>query len=599
MNARWLAAAPALAALLCACLMVYLIFQIDETRRQLQSNGIVEFKFTQQTDHNFDTLAQALTDYRYADENQDQGTLRLHYIERFDVLYSLFKLVGHRYASELEHFESAQRYFTAANHFVDQYEPLMHPDKALNGSTLDQMINEARKMSKNVYQLGSDLFEQKSITRERISLRMNELYEALWVCCIIFFITLSFALLLFTGLTRRAEQLGVAAKQSQTQLNTALDELTSGDIARKTQNRFVAAASHDLRQPLHALGLYLQAMKSHVVDEQGRSILENSYRSAEALNQLLNSMLDLSRLDAGVIEVNPEHLCLETVFSQLQQSFAPNAQQRQLQLKVSANDTFVLSDPLLLNRVLTNLLSNALYYTEKGSVIMAATAAGDKVTISVKDTGCGIAKKEQELIFDEYYQLHNPERDRTKGLGIGLSIVKRLTPLLKADLTLESAPGKGSNFRLTLPRGDKFLALDKPLENVRQDGKKLHNLSIMVIDDEKDVREGMEAVLDQYVARVVAVESAQSALEFIVDNEWVPGMVIADYRLRNEQTGDSAILQIREELNEDIPAMIITGDTSAARLREAADTGIELLHKPLGADELLAAITRLIGDENK
>lgn len=491
MNTRWLAAVPALAALLCVCLLVYLLFETNDTRHLLQS------------ENNVDTIANA------------------------------------------------------------------------------------------------EVLEESVSIRGRISQRMDRLSKVLLVCCVMLFIALLFALLLFSVLTRRADQLGVAAVQSRTQLNTALDELTTRDIARKAQNRFVAAASHDLRQPLHALGLYLQAMKNHVVDKQGKIILENSYRSAEALNQLLNSMLDLSRLDAGVIEVNPEHLSLDTVFASLQKNFAPNAQQRGLQLEMSANGTCVKSDPLLLNRVLTNLLSNALYYTENGSVAVTAIASGDTVSISVKDTGCGIAIDEQESVFDEYYQLHNPERDRTKGLGIGLSIVKRLTPLLSASLTLESAPDKGSDFKLTLPRGDKSLALYKPVESARVRSETLHDLSIMVIDDEKDVREGMETVLEPHVDRVVAVESAQSALEFIIDNEWLPGMVIADYRLRNEQTGDNAIRQIREELNEDIPAMIITGDTSEVRLREAANTGIELMHKPLGADQLLAAIARLIGDRHK
>lgn len=503
MNTRWQAAVPALAALLCACLMVYLLFEVNDIQYQLQSDGIVALRPAQQSGHNLDTITRA---------------------------------------------------------------------QALSESTT---------------------------IHERIYRRMDRLSKTLWVCCIMFFIALLFALLRFSALTRRADQLGVAAKQSQTQLNTALDELTTGDNARKAQNRFVAAASHDLRQPLHALGLYLQAMKNHVLDKQGKTILENSYRSAEALNQLLNSMLDLSRLDAGAIEVNPEHLSLDSVFANLQQNFAPDAQQRGLQLELSANGACVKSDPLLLNRVLTNLLGNALYYTETGSVVVTATATDKTVTISITDTGCGIAMDEQESIFDEYYQLHNPERDRTKGLGIGLSIVKRLTPLLNASLTLESAPDKGSDFRLTLPRGDKSLALDKPFEGVRGDSETLHDLSILVIDDEKDVRDGMEIVLEPHVHRVVAVESAQSALEYIVDNEWLPGMVIADYRLRHEQTGDNAIRQIREELNEDIPAMIITGDTSEVRLREAADTGIELMHKPVGADQLLAAIARLIGDRHK
>lgn len=596
-NKRLLVAIPGLSALACAAIMFYLIIQIDQTRKHLQSDGVLEFNFIQQVDHNFYTLAQSLTDYLIASDPASKDAMVANYITRYDVLYSSIHNVSNSWLGYLTELKETQNLISAAQEFIDRYEPLMAQDVVIDTNTILAINTEARALSTQVYNVGLQMFERKSIVRDNISRRMDDLYEAFWVFGLSFVIASMMTIALFIALSRRADDLSKDARQTQSQLTTALDELTTGDIERRAQNRFMAAASHDLRQPLHALGLYLSALKRHVNSDQGQVILTNIHRSTEALNQLLNSMLDLSKLDAGVVDVNHGHLRLDGVFDHLHQMFLPEANQRELALEIPYSGLCIYTDQVLLERILGNLVGNALNYTEKGKVSVHATVEGSEACIYVTDTGPGIPEHEQEAIFNEYYQLQNSERDRSKGLGLGLSIVKRLTRLLNIELSIYSIPDKGTQFKLKLPLGDKNQC-NGPLTRQKSavDDKNFSGLSILVIDDEHDVRDGMHTLLEQYNCTVVMADSSDHALNYIATNEWVPDLIIADYRLRDEKTGDTAIELVREEVNMDVPAMIITGDTSPARLREATASGFPLLHKPVIAEELIKAITNLVGD---
>jgi signal transduction histidine kinase len=425
---------------------------------------------------------------------------------------------------------------------------------------------------------------------------MSSLLNALWKFNLAFLAAIVLLIVLLYLQSRYAKKVTDEVYETEENLNSALSKISTVDKEREALNSFVAAASHDLRQPLHALGLYLGALKRHVTSGQGQAILQNSFRSTEALNHLLNSMLDLSKLDAGVVEVNLAHIRLEEIFHSLRQTFQPEAQERDLTLSIKSTDIIVHTDPVLLERILGNLVSNALAYTDEGSVSIDATLEGNQVRICVEDTGQGIPKDEQKEIFNEYYQLHNPERDRTKGLGLGLSIVKRLSSLLEVDLELDSAPSRGSTFVLKVASGQVERCHSQVSAPSRQSDTDLNGLSILVIDDEADVRESMSTLLQQYRSEVVSVDSAESALAYIIEYEWVPDLIIADYRLRDDKKGDVAIQQVREEVNEDVPAMIITGDTSPERLREATASGFALMHKPVIASVLLDNVTQLIGE---
>lgn len=598
MNNRWPVWIPGLAALVCASIIIYLIIQIDQTRRQLQDDGVMEFNFIQQTDHNLDAFGQALIDYMEV----SAGTVvasRKEYLQRYDILYSSIRHVSTTRLGNLAHLQSTVELLRDVNDFLDRLEPMMRMEQSISRQELHQIKREASSLSARVYEIGLEMFERKSVIRDHIARRMDDLYQALAIFSIFFVIASMMTIVLLLGITRRTAQLRAESLQTQTRLTSALDELTTGDIERRAQNRFMAAASHDLRQPLHALGLYLNALRRYVNGDQGMLILANIHRSTEALNQLLNSMLDLSKLDAGVVDVNRENINLDEVFDHLHQNFLPEANQRQLALDIQYSGLHVYSDQVLLERILGNLVANALNCTSQGRVSLRAASVGDKVRLSVTDTGPGIPLSEQEAIFNEYYQLQNPERDRNKGLGLGLSIVRRLTRLLEIELNISSIEGKGTTFEILLPPADgvgsdgSTSRADRMQTYSRDD---LSGLSILVIDDEQDVRDGMCTLLEQYSCDVFAADSSEQACEYIIATGWVPDVIIADYRLRAEKTGDMAIEQVREEVNLDIPAMIITGDTSPARLREATASGFPLLHKPVIADELLDAITRLVGD---
>ena len=254
------------------------------------------------------------------------------------------------------------------------------------------------------------------------------------------------------------------------------------------------------------------------------------------------------------------------------------------------------TDRVLLERILGNLVSNAIRYTRHGHVALCARRRDAHVVITVEDTGPGIPEREREAVFDEYYQVDLPSAERGHGLGLGLSIVHRLARLLELELTVESS-SEGTSFELLVPLGDERAVATPSPESAqpRFDGVHFDGLTVLVIDDDRDVRDGMHLLLEQRSCRVMAAESAREARAAIVAEEAIPDIVVADYRLRDGQTGDDAIAEVREEVNEDVPALIVTGDTSPDRLREASASGFRLLNKPVVPEELFDAIGELAG----
>ena len=598
MSNRWLAPISGLAALACAAIMVFLALQIDQTKKQLQDDGVLQFRFVQQVDRNFDNLAQTLMSYLVADET-DRAPLKDLYIQKFDIVYSSLRHVNNGWLEKLNDPLTTQDFFDATNKFLDTYEPLMSVNVNLDNTEAYQIRQGASILSERIYNIGLAMFEHKFVIRDNNLQKMDELYKALWIFGLVFFLTVLITIALLVAMYRRAAGLQNAADTARIKLRTALDELTTGDIERHAQNQFMAAASHDLRQPLHALGLYLSSLKRYIPSEEGQLILANTHRSTEALKQLLNSMLDLSKLDAGVVDVNRENLNLDSIFDHLLRSFLPLARQRELAFDIESSALVVNSDRLLLERILANLVDNALKYTQSGHVTVRAQARDAQICISVSDTGSGIPLSEQKAIFNEFYQLQNPERDRHKGLGLGLSIVKRLTRLLNIELKINSSKEQGTTFQILLPEASTIdIAYQTPhiKKPVPEVPGNLTGLSILIIDDELDVLNGMRTLLSQHGCDVALADSGERALQLIVANSCTPDLIIADYRLRNDQTGDTAIAQVREEVNIDVPAIIITGDTSPDRLREALASGFHLLHKPVVIEDLFAVIRTLVSD---
>ena len=352
------------------------------------------------------------------------------------------------------------------------------------------------------------------------------------------------------------------------------------------KNRFLAAASHDLRQPLHALGLFIGALRRET-PESRLHLVDSIQGSVSALNHLFNSLLDVSRLDAGVVQSTPKHTHLDGVLERLHAEYLSLALERQLSLEIESDNFVVYTDGVLLERVLRNLLVNAINYTDNGKISIKCEDAGDSVKIQVIDTGIGIPENETKAIFSEYYQLNNPERDRNKGLGLGLAIVRRLCALMGIEISVKSKLGEGTTFTLEVQNGERRL-VDR--ESPFDLSISIADLSVLVIDDEKSVLEGMRSILTGWGCPFVMAESADEAVTMIAELDFVPSIIFSDYRLRENKTGIEAIEAVYEELNRNVPAVVITGDTSPKLLKEVASSGFHLLHKPVTPDEFNQAL---------
>lgn len=406
------------------------------------------------------------------------------------------------------------------------------------------------------------------------------------------FCTLIFAIFL-TRMARSTwlmHENGWHMRRQQQMLNDDLNQaLKQAEQANKSKTRFLAAASHDLRQPIHAMSLFGASLAKQELNDKSQHMVERMNTAIDALASQLDSILDISKLDAKVVDVERSSVLLSQLLQRLFQEFLPLAEGKNLQLKLQLDDDlYLFTDPKLLERVLRNLLSNAIKYTDHGEVVLAARLRGNSCEISVSDTGPGIPTSEQEKIYEEFYQLHNPERDRSQGLGLGLSIVKRLTDMLGIELSLHSAPTQGSRFLLCCPAASSQPTTAKLSSATANGWDQLH---VLAIDDEQEILVGMQALLQGYGCSVATADSSDAAV--VAASQQAPDIVLADFRLRGSDSGLTAIHSLRS-IYPNIPALLISGDTEPARLKQAQKAGIKLLHKPISGDNLLSEIAKAL-----
>lgn len=370
-------------------------------------------------------------------------------------------------------------------------------------------------------------------------------------------------------------------------LRAALD---SAEAANRAKTRFLASASHDLRQPIHALSLFSGSLLLRPMDTRTAAIADQIDKAVQSLASQLDALLDISRLDAGVIERSVSTVDLKEMLLQLEQEFRPLADRKGLRLCLRCPSWAVVrTDPLLFQRILRNLLSNAVKYTEKGEVSITVEGVYDSFRVTVGDTGPGIPESEQGRVFEEFYQLNNPERDRAKGLGLGLAIVRRLTELLDVKLQLESQPGSGSRFSIDVPAAKRN---DPPvLEAPAIPVGTWQHIQVLVIDDEEAVRLGMKTLLEEMGFRVQVAASTEAAID--AARQVPPSIVLADWRLRGQDNGMRTIHALRVVWPQ-LPALLISGDTAPDRLREAHLAGISLLHKPVSSALLRDTIVKAV-----
>ncbi|SEN45167.1 His Kinase A (phospho-acceptor) domain-containing protein [Pseudomonas sp. ok272] len=364
-------------------------------------------------------------------------------------------------------------------------------------------------------------------------------------------------------------------------------ERDRAQAADQAKSRFLASASHDLRQPIHALGLFVAGLaalaeRGDVAAAKARDLAARLGTVIGNLGGLLNGLLDISQLDAGVVPVTREAVSVERLFADLADEFGANARARLLHWRVRPRGLWVDSDPVLLKRMLDNLLSNAFRYTHEGGVLLGCRRRGTSLEIQVFDTGPGIARKYREQIFEEFVQLHNAERDRSQGLGLGLAIVRHTAKLLGHEVRISSALGSGSMFAIRVPLAVPPATLRPP----QPVGARGAGLGILIIDNELTVLDALRQLLEVWGHKVYAGASVQEACnrhgEAAEKGPAEVHLILSDFRLSG-MNGLEAIRRARHYLNEAVPAIIITGDTSGACLDSTAQSEFRVLQKPLDA----------------
>jgi len=365
----------------------------------------------------------------------------------------------------------------------------------------------------------------------------------------------------------------------------------AAEEANVAKSRFLAVASHDLRQPLHALELFVQALEDTPLPAHAHQLVGNVRRSVDSMDELFDALLDISRLDAGAVRPRVEMIALAEVFERLAFEYAPVAQQKGLVLRVMNTSLYVRSDPTLLARIVRNLLANAVRYTERGRVTIGCRRHGEQVSIEVWDTGPGIPAEKFTEVFQEFAQLGNPERDRRKGLGLGLAIVERLAKLLGHGLELRSTSGKGSVFAVTVERGRQDHAILDPVAEITAHFDLTGRLALVVQSDVAD-REDLKELLSSWNCEVLLAASGAQMLACLGGLARPPDLIIAAGPGPAEN-GTADVEMLRNEFNADVPALLVS--TAPGPGVPAEDhNGVPVLRRPFHAGRLRTLINNLL-----
>ncbi|WP_221796730.1 ATP-binding response regulator [Oceanobacter mangrovi] len=365
------------------------------------------------------------------------------------------------------------------------------------------------------------------------------------------------------------------------------------NAASLEKSRFFAAASHDLRQPLQAIGLYSESLAGQLNTVEQHKGLRNIQQGVDSLHELLDALFDVSRLDSGIVTVSRQNFRLDDIIGKLESQFALEARLKGLDFQLACNNLTVDSDPVLLERVLTNLLVNAFRYTDRGGVTVDTELLDNQlVQLHIRDTGVGISSDDLKRIFDEFFQVHNPERDRRHGLGLGLAIVRRIMAMLDHPLDVQSSPGLGTTFTLTLP-----LAASLPQPVVADRGISLTEdiftgLKVLVVDNEMVIVDAMKELLHSWGSICHGFISSGAALEAI-EQGLQPDLLLVDYRMPGIANGCDLVAQIHQHLPQ-LPALIITGDTSPEVVEEISSRKLGFMHKPIKPARLRIKASRML-----
>ncbi|WMT79680.1 MASE1 domain-containing protein [Bradyrhizobium sp. Ash2021] len=370
------------------------------------------------------------------------------------------------------------------------------------------------------------------------------------------------------------------------------------ELANAAKSRFLAMASHDLRQPLHALGLFVAQLRTPLKPGERTKTIERIDATRKEMDEMFNSLLDISRLDAGVLTPKITEFPIARLLQKIETRFDQATREKGLRLRVRRSDAWVRSDAMLLERILFNLISNAVRYTLRGGIIVGCRQRGEMLRIEVWDSGPGIPEDQKQNIFGEFFQLPAPERNRYGGLGLGLAIVDRLRRLLNHQIDLASTVGRGSRFAILVPMADECVTSTAPVDSPHPGAFAVEGKVVLVIADAPIVREGTGGLLGKWGYSVLTAGSGEAALIRLAGRQQRPDLIISDYHLASGETGIRAIEQINAAFGSSIPAILISGDTAAEPLRDAKDRGYILLHKPVDPMRLRAVMHEVFRDHD-
>jgi signal transduction histidine kinase/CheY-like chemotaxis protein len=368
--------------------------------------------------------------------------------------------------------------------------------------------------------------------------------------------------------------------------------------ANTSKSKFLATASHDLRQPLHSSGILLDALKFTLEKDSQIDILDKLVHSHDHLSALFDSLLDISNLDSGSVNVNIQSVSITKLYSSLWESYHFAAEEKGLLLNIDAIEGCIKTDPILMNRILGNLLSNAIRYTFKGSInLKAVREPNNQVLITVSDTGIGIANEYHQQVFDEFEQLNNSHRDHRLGLGLGLSIVKRLSDLLEHNIQLVSTEGSGTTFSLRCQKGHQEQQ-NMPVDSMSKNIEIERALTILFVDDERPIRDAIGLVLDNFDMHVITAESASDAIAKLKKTDISLDVIVTDYRLKDGETGLDVIDTVREFMNDNTLGIIVTGEINFHDIAPAQEKGYAVLHKPISSSALIPLLLESVNSKN-
>ena len=388
------------------------------------------------------------------------------------------------------------------------------------------------------------------------------------------------------ALAQRAAQVDQLNAQLVAQLGQLADRRDEAERANAAKTRFLATASHDLRQPMHSVGLLVSALHERVASVEAIAIADKALAAVSTMEDLFGCLLDISKLDAGAVLPEIGDVPLRGVFMRIEQIWAPQAAERGLRLVVRPTALVARTDEALIERIVGNLVSNAIRYTGRGGVLVAARRRGDRIALQVWDTGPGIAERHRAAIFEEFFRIEPSSAGKAAGLGLGLSIVQRSARILEHDLSVESRVGTGSRFEVLLPCVGVGAAA-VPERPAVPGGEVVAGAFVLVADDDEGNRHALASLLQSWGCHVLAVASTDEALERSPQHLRVPDLIVTDLQLGRGDDGVRLARALRGYHDEPVPVIVLTAEVHGAAQGEIAALGARLLHKPVGATRLL------------